>query len=99
VFGQIKQARGFRQFPMRGFDQVCAEWANRLHQSSQARKSLRLEVTGDLIFVFVDAKWADRGAERLVFQIRTNDGIVAQDRDGLWTEVDWLKSEGVEDSI
>jgi hypothetical protein len=43
VFGQIKQARGFRQFPMRGFDQVCAEWANRLHQSSQARKSLRLE--------------------------------------------------------
>jgi transposase len=27
VFGQIKQARGFRQFLMRGFDQVRAEWA------------------------------------------------------------------------
>jgi len=27
VFGQIKQARGFRQFLMRGFDKVRAEWA------------------------------------------------------------------------
>jgi hypothetical protein len=27
VFGQIKQARGFRQFLLRGFDQVRAEWA------------------------------------------------------------------------
>ena len=27
VFGQIKQARGFRQFLMRGFDHVRAEWA------------------------------------------------------------------------
>jgi transposase len=27
VFGQIKQARGFRQFLLRGFDQVSAEWA------------------------------------------------------------------------
>ena len=27
VFGQIKQARGFRQFPMRGLDQVRHEWA------------------------------------------------------------------------
>ena len=27
VFGQIKQARGFRQFLMRGLDQVRAEWA------------------------------------------------------------------------
>ena len=27
VFGQIKQARGFRQFPLRGFEKVCAEWA------------------------------------------------------------------------
>ena len=27
VFGQIKQARGFRQFLMRGFDKVGAEWA------------------------------------------------------------------------
>jgi transposase len=27
VFGQIKQARGFRQFLLRGFDKVSAEWA------------------------------------------------------------------------
>ena len=27
VFGQIKQARGFRQFLLRGFEKVCAEWA------------------------------------------------------------------------
>jgi len=26
VFGQIKQVRGFRQFLLRGFDQVSAEW-------------------------------------------------------------------------
>ena len=27
VFGQIKQARGFRQFLLRGFEQVQAEWS------------------------------------------------------------------------
>jgi transposase len=27
VFGQVKQARGFRQFLMRGFENVCGEWA------------------------------------------------------------------------
>jgi hypothetical protein len=27
VFGQIKQARGFRQFLLRGSDNVKAEWA------------------------------------------------------------------------
>jgi hypothetical protein len=27
VFGQIKQARGFRQFLLRGFAKVRAEWA------------------------------------------------------------------------
>jgi Transposase DDE domain/UvrD/REP helicase N-terminal domain len=27
VFGQIKQARGLRQFLLRGFEKVCAEWA------------------------------------------------------------------------
>ena len=27
VFGQIKQARGFRQFLLRGVKKVCAEWA------------------------------------------------------------------------
>lgn len=27
VFGQIKQARGFRQFLLRGLDQVRCEWA------------------------------------------------------------------------
>jgi len=27
VFGQIKYARGFRQFLLRGLDQVRAEWA------------------------------------------------------------------------
>src|SRR5258708_30116464 len=27
VFGQIKQARGFRQFLLRGFERVRAEWA------------------------------------------------------------------------
>ena len=27
VFGQIKQARGFRQFLLRGIDKVTAEWA------------------------------------------------------------------------
>jgi len=26
VFGQIKQARGFRQFLLRGVEKVCAEW-------------------------------------------------------------------------
>jgi hypothetical protein len=26
VFGQIKQARGFRQFLLRGFDKAAAEW-------------------------------------------------------------------------
>lgn len=26
-FGQIKQARGFRQFLLRGLEQVCGEWA------------------------------------------------------------------------
>ena len=26
VFGQIKQARGFRQFLMRGLDKVAREW-------------------------------------------------------------------------
>jgi hypothetical protein len=26
VFGQIKQARGFRQFLMRGVEKVAAEW-------------------------------------------------------------------------
>ena len=26
VFGQIKQARGFRQFLMRGLDKVANEW-------------------------------------------------------------------------
>jgi hypothetical protein len=27
VFGQVKQARGFRQFLLRGFEKVRAEWA------------------------------------------------------------------------
>jgi len=27
VFGQIKQARGFRQFLLRGFENVRCEWA------------------------------------------------------------------------
>jgi hypothetical protein len=27
VFGQIKQARGFRQFLLRGIEKVSAEWA------------------------------------------------------------------------
>ena len=27
VFGQMKQARGFRRFLLRGLDQVRAEWA------------------------------------------------------------------------
>ncbi len=27
VFGQIKQARGFRQFLLRGLEQVRGEWA------------------------------------------------------------------------
>jgi len=27
VFGQIKQARGFRQFLLRGLEKVCGEWA------------------------------------------------------------------------
>jgi hypothetical protein len=27
VFGQIKQARGFRQFLLRGISKVAAEWA------------------------------------------------------------------------
>ena len=27
VFGQIKEARGFRRFSLRGFEKVQAEWA------------------------------------------------------------------------
>jgi Transposase DDE domain len=27
VFGQVKQARGFRQFLLRGIEKVTAEWA------------------------------------------------------------------------
>jgi hypothetical protein len=27
VFGQIKQARGFRQFLLRGIDKLAGEWA------------------------------------------------------------------------
>jgi hypothetical protein len=27
VFGQIKEARGFRQFLQRGLEKVAAEWA------------------------------------------------------------------------
>jgi hypothetical protein len=27
VFGQIKQARGFRQFLLRGLSQVAGEWS------------------------------------------------------------------------
>jgi Transposase DDE domain len=27
VFGQIKQARGFRQFLLRGMEKIRAEWA------------------------------------------------------------------------
>jgi hypothetical protein len=29
VFGQIKQARGFRQFLLRGLEKVQGEWAQR----------------------------------------------------------------------
>jgi hypothetical protein len=32
VFGQIKQARGFRQFLLRGFEKARAEWALCLHR-------------------------------------------------------------------
>jgi hypothetical protein len=31
VFGQIKQARGFRQFLLRGVEKVRAEWVHDLH--------------------------------------------------------------------
>jgi transposase len=42
VFGQIKQARGFRQFLLRGFEKVCGEWAmvctaHNLHKLAQGR--------------------------------------------------------------
>lgn len=45
VFGQIKQARGFRQFLLRGFEKVCGEWAlvctaHNLLKLTQARRSL-----------------------------------------------------------
>jgi Transposase DDE domain len=40
VFGQIKQARGFRQFLLRGVEKVCAEWAMicTTHNLTRARK-------------------------------------------------------------
>jgi transposase len=44
VFGQIKQARGFRQFLLRGLDDVAAEWAivctaHNLHKLAAAVKA------------------------------------------------------------
>jgi hypothetical protein len=44
VFGQIKQARGFRQFLLRGVEKVRAEWGHDLHhpqppQAVHPRKS------------------------------------------------------------
>jgi hypothetical protein len=45
VFGQIKQARGFRQFLLRGIDKVKAEWAiictaHNLQQAGESRMTL-----------------------------------------------------------
>ena len=45
VFGQIKQARGFRQFLLRGFEKVCGEWAmvctvHNLLKLAQGRRTL-----------------------------------------------------------
>ena len=33
VFGQMKQARGFRQFLLRGLTKVRAEWGDNLHRT------------------------------------------------------------------
>src|SRR5262249_15637975 len=37
VFGQIKQARGFRQFLMRGFKKVRSEFFARVHRAQPAQ--------------------------------------------------------------
>jgi hypothetical protein len=37
VFGQIKHARGFRQFLMRGIEKVRAEMDARLHRAQPAQ--------------------------------------------------------------
>jgi len=47
VFGQVKHARGFRQFLLRGLDQVRGEWAMILHrpQPPQARNGTRVNAS------------------------------------------------------
>ena len=37
VFGQIKQARGFRQFLLRGLEKVNWEWSAHLHRAQPAQ--------------------------------------------------------------
>jgi hypothetical protein len=49
VFGQIKQARGFRQFLLRGLDNVQAEWSmicavHNLLKLASTRGKLQLKV-------------------------------------------------------
>ena len=41
VFGQIKQARGFRQFLLRGVEKVRAEWAMIYHPQPPEAVRLR----------------------------------------------------------
>src|SRR5262249_7228745 len=48
VFGQIKQARGFRQFLMRGLEKVKAEWALicTVHKLAQGRSLSAAKLMG-----------------------------------------------------
>ena len=50
VFGQIKQARGFRQFLLRGLEKVRGEWAlicmtHNIRQSSVKKRKLEKELS------------------------------------------------------
>src|SRR5271155_6064649 len=50
VFGQIKQARGFRQFLLRGFEKVRAEWAIVCTDPRNATKDCRYCFDGRLLW-------------------------------------------------
>jgi hypothetical protein len=48
VFGQIKQARGFRQFLLRGVEKVAAEWGPSLSRSQYPEARSRADSTANL---------------------------------------------------
>jgi hypothetical protein len=50
VFGQIQQARGFRQFLLRGIDKVKAQWALMICTAQHLGKLARANRAGYLSF-------------------------------------------------